>query len=180
MELRKVAAGAGLPDAQRDPDRLTIIKVPQIAHEPRTADRTVRKLTRVEMLRNAGVLEQHEADACEYFADVAALAWDTVRVTANYSPASGGGGATAPDHLAAKTNEIAEARDDYRFAERFIPPQYIRLFEAVVCRNETIATVAGIMHGELGRSQREEKARRIIKLCANLLHQGVGHRLTIR
>jgi hypothetical protein len=175
-----VAARTGLPDAQRDPDRLTVVKVPQMANEPRTADRTVRKLTRVEMLRRSGVLEQHEADACEFFADVACLAWDTVRTTANWSPTGGGGGASAPDHLAAKTIEIAEARDDYRFAVRFIPTQYLPLFEAVICRNDTVGNVAGIAYPALGRSQREQKARTIVKLCANLLHQGVGHRLTIR
>jgi hypothetical protein len=178
--VRRIAAATGLPDAQRDPGGLAIVKVPQIGTEPRTAERTVRKLSRVEMLRRSGVLDPHEADACEYYADTAALAWDTVRCTANYALGGGGGGASAPDHLAAKTIEIADARDDYRFAERFIPQQYIRLFEAVICRNETIGTVAGVVYGELGRSQREEKVRRIVKLCANLLHTGVGHRLTIR
>jgi hypothetical protein len=178
-EIRQVAAAVGVPDAQRDPDRLTLERVPQIGSAPRTLDKTVRRLSRVEALRRSGVIELHEAQACEWFAENRALAWDTVRVTGNYDGPSGGGAASAPDYLAARNIEIAHARDDYRYAIGFIPAHFLPLFEAVVCENVTIAAVAETAFTSLKRSQAEEKTRLALKLCANLLHGGVSSRLPI-
>lgn len=179
QEIGETAAIVGLPEAQRDADALTIVRVPQIGVNPRTTDRTVRRLTRVEKLRAAGVLEEHEALACEWYCDVQALAWDTVRCTSRYDIAGGGGGATAPDRLAAATIAIAEARDDYAYAKAAIPSIYVAMFEAIVCRNASISAEGERLFGHLQRSQRESKVRAAFKLCANRLHGQIGHRLSI-
>lgn len=165
--LTDAASAAGVPDAQRDPSALGLVKAPRIAGYTSSADETVRKFTRVEILERSGVLERHEAAACEWFADVAALAWDTVGCTANYAGASGGGMDTFD--LLARNHAQVRAREDYAMALEHIPAQYKGVFEAVVCRNETISGVAARAFDNK-RSQAENKVRAAVKLCANQLY----------
>jgi len=178
--MNDVADKIGLPEAQRDVDGIRWDEKTAIVDgHNRPTDRTVRKLTRVEKLRNAGVLEQHEANACEKYSDVAELAWATTGCTANYEGMGGGNyvGATARAHMV--NRQIADARDDYAYMAKAVPDQYRTVFEAVICHNASIASVAGERFSALGRSQREHKTRAIVKLCANLVHGVIGHRLPI-
>lgn len=173
--LANTAALVGLPDAQRD-HAIDVAEAPQIGTEPSPIKQTIRKLTRVELLARSGVLAAHEKAACEWFADVHALAFDTVGCTANYEGRSGGGFGTLD--LLARYSAQARAREDYRWASGFIPEKYRPMFEAIVCRNETISGVAARAFA-LGRSQAENKVRLALKLCANLLHGGIAPLLPI-
>ncbi len=173
-ELLDIAAQTGVPAAQRSPDLIEKMKVPQIGVAPRTADFTVRKLTRVERMARAGVLEPHEVDACQWFADIAALAWDTTGCTANYEGGSGGGSAHAPDRLMAKNEAVAYARDDYREARSLMPGPWADLFEGVVCRNEALGPAAATAFPSLQRSAAGDRARTVLKFCANKLHERFG------
>jgi hypothetical protein len=166
-ELDRVSAATGLPAAQRGADAVTLQKVVQIGDEPRVADKTVRKLTRVERLRRAGVLEHHEAAACEWYADQHALAWDTQLATASYEGGgSGGGGRHAPDRLMARTIAVQRARDDILDAVRGIPATWLAIFENVVCRNEAIGPVATDAFADLARTAAEGRTRTVIKMIA--------------
>ena len=165
-----VAATAGLPEAQRDPGAL-VIEATVIDDQPRPIRETVRKLTRVEKLLRSGVLEKHEAVACEWYAAVHAMAFDTVGCTANYDV--GGGGHPGSGDLLARYASQGEARADYHLACEYVPSEYRALFEAIVCRNEAISGVAKAMFDK-GRSQREALARATLKLCANRLYAGLG------
>lgn len=178
-EVRQTAAHVGLPEAQRDPGRIDLQTVPQVGRGPRTNDVTVRRLTVVERLRRRGVIEAHEAAACERFAAAAALAWDTTRCTASYDIGGRGGAASAPDFLMAKTAQIAAARSAYRFMVGFIPPQYLPMFEAVVCNNERLSAWGDQLFAGLSHSRQNAKARAALQLCANRLHGGIGHMLPI-
>lgn len=178
--MNDVADKIGLPEAQRDVDSIRWDEKTAIVDGfNRPTDRTVRKLTRVEKLRNAGVLEQHEADACDKYSDVAELAWATTGCTANYGGMGSGNyvGATARAHMV--NRQIADARDDYSYMAKAVPDQYRAIFEAVICHNASIASVGGERLSTLGRSQREHKTRAIVKLCANLVHGVIAHRLPI-
>lgn len=173
-QLLDIARQTGLPAAQRDPELIDRLKVPQIGDAPRTADFTVRKLTRVERMARAGVLEPHEVDACQWFADIAALAWDTTGCTANYEGGGSGGYAHAPDRLMAKNEAVAHARDDYREARTLMPGPWADLFEGIVCRNEALGPAAATAFPTLGRSAAGDRTRTVLKFCANKLHERFG------
>lgn len=174
-ELQSIAAQTGVPAAQRDAAVIEKVKVPQIGTAPRTADFTVRKMTRIERMKRAGVLELHEADACEWYADTAALAWDTTGLTAVYD---GGGSspdrATAGDRLMARNDAIAHARDMMREVAEMLPRPYAEIFDAIVCRNEALGPVAAVAFPDLARSQAGERTRTVLKFCANKLHERFG------
>lgn len=173
-QLIDIARQTGVPAAQRDPELIDRLKVPQIGDAPRTADFTVRKLTRVERMARAGVLEPHEVDACQWFADIAALAWDTTGCTANYEGGGSGGSAHAPDRLMAKNEAVAYARDDYREARTLMPGPWADLFEGIVCRNEALGPAAATAFPQLQRSAAGERARTVLKFCASKLHERFG------
>jgi len=170
-ELLAIAAVTGIPAAQRDPDMIASLKVPQIGDAPRVADRTVRRRSRVECLARAGVLEPHEAQACEWYAERVALAWDTTGCTANYEGGGSGGGADAPDRAMAKNQEISWARDDCREIRAMLGGTMADAFEAIVCRNEAMGPTAAGAFPQLGRSAAEERLRTTVKFCANKVHE---------
>lgn len=170
-ELLDIAATTGVPAAQRDPDMIASLKVPQIGDGPRVADRTVRRRSRVECLARAGVLEPHEAQACEWYAERVALAWDTTGCTANYEGGGSGGGADAPDRAMAKNQEISWARDDCREIRAMLGGAMTDAFEAIVCRNEAMGPTAAGAFPQLGRSAAEERLRTTVKFCANKVHE---------
>jgi hypothetical protein len=174
--LEQAAAVAGVPEIQRDPAILDVVAVPRLPGQATPIAETVRKLTRVEVLQRSGVLEAHEAAACEWYAGVHALAFDTIGCTANYEGRSGGGFG-AMDLLARHAAQ-AHAREDYRMACEHVPAQYRGIFEAVVCRNETLASVAAAAF-DAKRSQGESKVRSAVKLCANLLYGRIAPLLNV-
>ncbi|TVV75558.1 hypothetical protein [Sphingomonas solaris] len=173
--LADTAAASDLPHAQRDSARLHLAETNIVDGHTRTASETVRRLTRVELLERAGVLERHEAQACDWYAEIAALAWDTTGCTANYEGGRGGGGAAhAPDSLMARFQTIADARADYAEARKMLGETMGDAFEAIVCRNEALGPAAATAFPELKRSQAGERLRSTVKFCANVLHQRFG------
>ena len=177
-KLQDTSAIVDLPQAQRAEGTLVLHLVPQIGQEPTPVKQTVRKLTRIEQLARSGVLEPHEAAACEKYADWHQAGFEVgLGCTANYEGRSGGGNG-APDLLARyKAQQLA--REDYLWARTFIPAAYLRLFEGIVLGSDTIGDIASQAFEQLKRSQAEHKTRVALKFCANLLHGGIGPLLAI-
>jgi len=94
--------------------------------------------------------------------------------------ASGGGGGT--HDLLARHQAQADARDDYLWARKELRarPADLALFEAVVLEQLSIAGAAERAFEVLSRSQREDRSRKILRLCANKLVLLIGHRLPIK
>jgi hypothetical protein len=177
LKIVDAARVAGVPDAQRNTDQLELAQVPSIGNGPTPIKETVRRLTSIERLKRSGVLEPHEAAACEWYADRYALGFDTIKCTANYEGGGSGGGDGCFD-LVARYSAQMHAREDYHWAKSFIPAQYVILFEAIVCRGEVISGIATQVFN-LQRSQAENKTRIALKFCANLLHTGIASQLPI-
>jgi hypothetical protein len=177
LKIVDAARVAGVPDAQRNTDHLELAQVPAIGNGPTPIKETVRRLTSIERLKRSGVLEPHEAAACEWYADRYALGFDTIKCTANYEGGGSGGGDGCFD-LVARYSAQMHAREDYHFGRSFIPARYVTIFEAIVCRGEVISGIATQVF-DLQRSQAENKTRIALKFCANLLHGGIASLLPI-
>jgi hypothetical protein len=126
--------------------------------------KTVRKLTRVELLTRAGVITPDQALACEWYLTAYELGYQTVGCTANYLGA-GGGGFGASD-LLSRYKAQGEARENYLYAKQAIPEYLIGLFDRVVLGPLDIRTLT-----------KEERLR--FSLAAFLLHGQIGHLLAI-
>lgn len=164
--VNDVGAVIGLPEIQRDPGAVEIVVVEQLGTAARTTDRTIRKLSRVELLRRSGVLTADEAEACEWYSDQAAMAWDTTGCTANYSGGGGGGSGTAPDRAMAKNITIAAARARYAAARAALPEKFAGLFEAVVCHNTLIGEAAARAFADVKQRASYNRAQQALKECA--------------
>lgn len=92
--------------------------------------RTVRRLTKIEKLAKAGVIDKIEASACEWYAATHAARYDTLGITANYGD-GGGTRRTNFDHLP-KTREQLAAYLHFSDARQSITPAFLGLFERVV------------------------------------------------
>ena len=73
----------------------------------------------------------------------------------------------------------ADAREDYAWARSFLPKEDVAIFEAVVCHNVRVGEAGQRKRTNLSRSQAGTKTQAALKLCVNLLRQGIGHRLNI-
>lgn len=131
--------------------------------------KTVRRLTRVEKMCRAGMIDKDELAACEWYADAYSLGYDTLGVVADYGRSGGGGGDAVVTHLA-KYRAQQEARDDYAFGREGIPAPLLKLFERVVLLGEAI--------GEKGKAQRREALR--FRFAASCLRERILHLLPIR
>ncbi len=176
QKLHKLARRL-LPAVQVANDRFAIVDVANHSdadqrHMVRSAEKeTIRRLTRVEKLRRAGTIAPHEAEACQWYANVFAMGYDTIGCTADYqgSGVRGGRGYC----LASQYAEQQEARTDYGFARSAIPPDILPMFEKVVLMGEPIADASG------AKGRALERATAIFRLGANLLHGRIAHRLEI-
>ncbi len=92
--------------------------------------RTIRRLTKIEKLHRAGILDQREAAACQWYAEAHACRYDTTGVTAAYGE-TGGAARTNFDHLP-KTRQQEDAYRNFDAARAVIPPMVRPMFEAVV------------------------------------------------
>lgn len=127
--------------------------------------RTVRRLTRVELLVKAKVINLDQAAACAWYVDAHELGFQTVGCTANYGGAGGGG--FGSNDLLARYKAQGEAREDYFFARSAIPQHLLQTFEGVVL-------------GTGRPPHMMPKADRLrFSLAAFLLHQQIGHMLAI-
>lgn len=132
---------------------------------------TIRKLSRVEKLQRAGILERHEAQACQWYADAYALGYDTIGVTADYQ----GSGVRAGGVycLASRYRAQQEARADYAYARRGIPQFLLPLFEGVVLEGRSFRSSAGKAGREASR------LALAFRLAANRLHEHIAHLLPL-
>jgi hypothetical protein len=95
--------------------------------------RTIRKLTRVELLARSGLLTQEQAVVCSWYQERHELGFQTVGCTSNYAGA--GGGSINSSDLLARYKDQAEAREDYQYARQAIPQHLLGIFEGVVLGN---------------------------------------------
>lgn len=161
----------GLPDAQI---RQGNIAIRDIANRTDADQRkmvrsgetkTVRRLTRVELMVKAGVIGADQAGACEWYVTAHELGFGTVGCTANYGGAGGGG--FGAGHLLARYKAQAEARENYYYARQAIPGHLISLFEGVVLG-------AGRPPHMMSKADRTR-----FSLAAFLLHGQIGHMLVV-
>jgi hypothetical protein len=92
--------------------------------------RTIRRKTKIEKLRDAGIISAKEAMACEWYKAAHALRYDTTGVTMRYGSA-GGGSCTNFDHLP-KSREQEEAYQHFTYAREGINPFFLPMFERIV------------------------------------------------
>lgn len=124
--------------------------------------RTVRKLTRVERLTRAGVINADQALACEWYSNAYELGFQTVGCTANYMGAGGGGFGSSD--LFARYKAQGEARANYHYARQAIPRHLLGIFEHIVLGVGSHPTLS-----------KQDKLR--FSLAAFLLHGQIGHML---
>jgi hypothetical protein len=126
--------------------------------------KTVRKLTRVELLTRAGIITSDQASACEWYAEAHELGYGTVGCTANYGGAGGGGFGSSD--LLARYRAQQEARENFSYARLAIPAHLVGLFDRVVIGPMDIRTLT-------------KDDRLAFGLAAYLLHGQIGHLLAI-
>lgn len=127
--------------------------------------RTVRRKTRIELMRDAGVITVDQASACEWYASNYELGFQTVGCTANYAGAGGGGFGSGD--LLARYKAQGEARENFTYARLAIPRHLLDIFDAV-----TLGT------GRPPHMMRKADKLRF-SLAAFLLHGQIGHLLAI-
>ena len=91
--------------------------------------RTIRRLTPIERLRIRWGLDQHEAAACQWYADAFEARYGTLGTTAKYGDQRGG--SADFDHLP-KTFDQGIASDQLGYARAGISPNLRPMFERVV------------------------------------------------
>lgn len=126
---------------------------------------TIRRKTRIELMRDAGVINADQALACEWYALAYELGFQTVGCTANYGGAGGGGFGSSD--LLARYKAQAEARENYHYARLAIPKHLTGIFEEVALGT-----------GRPPHMMRKEDKLRF-SLAAFLLHGQIGHLLAI-
>jgi hypothetical protein len=149
-----------------DEDQREMVRL-RAAEPDRKSDKarqTVRKLTRVEKLRKAGIITVEQFDACEWYAAAYELGFSTVGCTANYEPTVCG---ISSNDLLARYKAQSEARKDYYYARQAIPDNLLWLFEAVVLET-------GDPPVNLNRPNRIR-----FSMAAYLLQGQIGHLLRI-
>lgn len=141
-----LARTADMPERQIERGGYVITET-KVANEADYRDRirskqtfTVRKLTRIEKLKNRGVLDEREALACEWYAKAHAARYDTQGITANYGEAFSGGN-TSFDHLP-KTKLQWDALAHYDLAREAIPAPTRTMFERIVIHGRPLGKLA--------------------------------------
>lgn len=141
-----VANEIDLPTAQRVRANLVLVDVVNFTdadqrHMVRQAKRqTIRKLTKIEKLARAGIIDDREARACEWYAAAHAMRYDTTGTTARYGE-SNGGGRTNFDHMP-KTKPQWEALEHYTMAREAICPTIRPMFDRVVIHGRPLGKLA--------------------------------------
>lgn len=157
-----------LPAEQCDPRSLVIRDVANhtIAEQRDSISlgqtKTVRKKTRVETLRDAGVINAEQAASCEWYGNNYEMGYEVAQgTTANYT-GTGGGGFGAKD-LFARHEAQRQARLNIEYARRAIPPDLLGLLEYVVAG--PVWSMPLLNTRDKGRFAEAAKA----------LHEQVGH-----
>lgn len=127
--------------------------------------KTIRRKTRIEKLRDAGVIDRDQAEACDWYLEAHTMGYETLGIVADYGR-SGSGSGGAYSHLA-RYKAQQEAREDYAFARAGIEPWLISLFERVV------------LHGDSLNANGGSKVTPQFRLAAWQLHGRIAHMLPI-
>ena len=142
----KLATAIGLPAAQIGRGNLVVRDVVNHndndqRHMVRSGHRkTVYRKTKIEKLRDAGIISPREALACEWYAVAHACRYDTTGVTARYGESSGGG-CTNFDHLP-KNRIQEEALWNFNDARAALNPAFVGMFERVVIQGRPLGRLA--------------------------------------
>jgi hypothetical protein len=127
--------------------------------------KTLRRLTRIELMQRAGIINAEQAAACEFYAAAYQLGFQTIGCTANYGGA--GGGSFGSSDLLARYKAQAEARENYYYARLAVPKHLLPSLDTVVLET-----------GQPPHKMRKEEKLRF-SLAAFLLHGQVAHLLQI-
>jgi hypothetical protein len=125
---------------------------------------TVRRLTRVELLHKARIIDADQMAACEFYLNAYELGYQTIGCTANYMGAGGGGFGSSD--LLARYKAQSEARENFQYAKHAIPGHLRNTFDRIVIGPMDIRTITN--------QQRLE-----FSLAAFLLHGQIGHMLLV-
>lgn len=145
----EVAEGkyASLDDAKDGPTREQLasgefvkVAVDNPLDTVREPIRTVKRLTRVEMLYRSGVLDRDLFAACKWYRQRWELSGLDPLVASTFDPRYGSG-AQVFGHMG-KTPAQVDARSDFRWAQSFLPEDVRGLFDAVVIREFTLKAAA--------------------------------------
>lgn len=180
--LARQMSNVGFPKVQAGRGGFVVVDVANHSdadqrHMVRSGDKqTIRKLTRIERLRNAGTINHDEAAACQWYADAAAIGYDTTGTTANYAEA-GSRSKRHWDHLP-KYAAQEEGRESFLWARKVLPEHLLPMFEAVVLGKETLSAAAQGLFDDLAKSQRSSRIAREFRHVAAELHKRVCHLLS--
>jgi hypothetical protein len=167
-EVIAAATFAGVPETQRDPTALTLVDT-AIDDKIRVASKTVRKLTRVELLQKRGTLEPYQAAACAFYVSSAEAASAGVVQATCYGDSSGGSpiSAAVGQHATLIVRAANSVRHDA--VRRAIPRPYLASFEAIVLDCQSIMAVGSAMHPEASRGKISTSMRALVKVCADCI-----------
>lgn len=120
-----------------------IVDAPTFAGEDNRAGskaRTLMRKPRITKLKDAGIINEREAKACEWYATRHAARYDVLGITARYGEQSGGGQKSYCH--GPKTREQESAYQDYAFARAGISPMILPMFERVVIHGRPLGRLA--------------------------------------
>jgi hypothetical protein len=125
--------------------------------------RTIRRRTRIELMRDLGFINAEQAIACEWYSAAHELGFGTLGCTANYAGAGGGGFGSSD--LLARYKAQAEARENFYYARLAVPAHLVPALDAVAL--------------ETGRPPQMMRKHEKLKfsLAAFLLHGQIAHLL---
>jgi hypothetical protein len=132
-----------VPEVQAGRGLYLIVDAPTFAGEENKAGskaRTLRKLTRIEKLERAKVINKREAEACEWYATRHAARYDVIGITAKYGEQASGGRKSYCH--GPKTPEQISALLDYDFARAGISPMILPMFERIVIHGRPLGRLA--------------------------------------
>lgn len=128
---------------------------------------TVKRKTRIEKLRDRGVIGPEHARACEWYAAAHEHGYATIGCTANYSGMSGHGFGPK-DHFARQRFQV-EARADYIWARNGIPSMLLPLFERVVLNGANLDEASEDIYAGWSKAKRVGCASIAFKEAADAL-----------
>lgn len=170
---------ANLDDTVIPPTPEWSAKAETVPYTPKGEDGTIRSvktvrrllISQIAYLYSHGTLDDDMFAACRWYKD----RWEAAEMEPSAPVASYGEsirGDLVYGHLP-RTQWAAEARADFRFAQRFIPSEVLRIFNLIVLEDQTLRDVSAFLH----RGDRYVKAALLAGALA--LHGGIAHRLEI-
>jgi hypothetical protein len=126
--------------------------------------KTIRRKTRIEVMREAGIINREQEAACEWFAATYEQAFHTSGCTANYS--GSGRGKSGSCDLLARYREQEEARENFAYARQAIPSHLMALFEAVVLGGKWPITKEDKLRFSIAAYRLYDQVHRLLEMAA--------------